>query len=71
MTLALDWTQDAEGRSNSSPEYRAIVDEVARLIRADGSGVFDERWVQSLARLIVSQLAHKHGMTPTVPVGGH
>lgn len=58
-----DWTQSEDGRSNSSETYNAIVNAVSRLIlesahsliRGDADGV---------ARLIVSQLAHVHGLAP-------
>jgi hypothetical protein len=60
-----DWTRDAEGRSNSSPEFLRVVDEVTRLIR-DGAGrSLDPQWARSTAGLIVAQLAHAQHYGPT------
>lgn len=59
--IANDWTIDPEThRSNSSPEFLALIDEVARLIRWMHVGD-DSR---DTARLIMAQLAHVHHLAP-------
>ena len=58
-----DWTADVEGRSNSSPAYLALVREVERLIRSDAHQLIQGR-ADLTARLIVSMLAHGHGLAP-------
>lgn len=59
-----DWTVDPEtGRSDSSPLYLSLVLEVERLIRGDAHTLIAGR-AQNTARLIVSHLAHKHGLVP-------
>lgn len=50
-----DWTSAADGRSNSSPLFLHLCDEVEELIRSE-------------ARLIMAQLAHIHGLAPWQPV---
>lgn len=60
-----DWTVDSEtGRSNSSAEYLALVGEVSRLIR-DGAHSLLAGNSLSVARTIMSQLAHVHGLAPS------
>ena len=60
-----DWTCDESGHSNSSEQYIDMVVEVARLLRDGGAGVcLSLEWARSTARLIVSKLAHEHGMAP-------
>jgi hypothetical protein len=63
---AADWTIDPEtNRSNSSPLFRSLVDEVARLIREGAAGgVLKPEWVYGKAGLIVAQLAHVHHLAP-------
>lgn len=59
-----DWTVDPEtGISNSSVAYLKIVDVVAELIRAEFT-VLDPALVRRSARMIVSQLANRHGLEP-------
>lgn len=55
-----DWTQDASGHVNSSPEFLAIVLAMEALIR--NLRVGDD--VPTAARMIVAQLAHVHGLAP-------
>jgi hypothetical protein len=55
-----DWTAGSDGRANSSMAYSALVVAVAELLGGARLGENQE----SLARLIVSQLAHKHGVGP-------
>lgn len=53
-----DWTLDEKTRrSNSSAEYRAIVAHVDDLLRHSGFSLINGQH-ESVARLIVSQLAH-------------
>ena len=58
-----DWTCSDDGRSNSSPKYLELVGEVERLIRGDAFKLIAGR-ADMTARLIVSQLAHVHGLAP-------
>jgi hypothetical protein len=58
----LDWTAK-DGRTNSSEAYLAIVAAVQRLILQSGDALIRGR-IESIARLIVSQLAHVYGMKP-------
>ncbi len=55
-----NWTQGRDGRSNSSHAYLALVRAVEELLCDHRLGTP----TKSTARLIVSQLAHKHGMAP-------
>lgn len=57
----LDWTRDETGHSNSSREYLRLVAEVERIIRDSAHALILGR-ADSVARTIVSNLAHKHGM---------
>lgn len=58
-----DWT--ASGRqTNASETYLKLVEAVALLLIENGGSCLDRGWVRSQARLIVSQLAHVHGMAP-------
>ena len=62
--IEVDWTVDPETyRSNSSPEFRQLVSEVARLIKNEAHSLLNGQ-VESAARLIMAQLAHKHGLAP-------
>lgn len=59
-----DWTVDpVTGRSNSSERYCELVEAVERLIRGDAHKLIGGR-ADLTARLVVSQLAHEHGMVP-------
>jgi DNA-binding NtrC family response regulator len=60
----LDWTTDKNtGRSNSSPQFMALVNEIERLIRSDAHALIAGN-AGSTARLIMAQLAHKHHLRP-------
>lgn len=59
-----DWTTK-DGRANTSGKYLEIVGEVERLIRNDAHKLIAGR-ADLTARLIVSQLAFKHGMRPSL-----
>lgn len=61
--LEPDWTYDGTV-ANSSPEFLRLCDEVERLIRGDAHALIDGR-ADSTARLIMANLAHKHGLAPT------
>ena len=62
--IEVDWTVDPEThRSNSSPEFRQLVSEVARLIKAEAHSLLNGH-VESAAGLIMAQLAHKYGLAP-------
>ena len=56
-----DWTC-ANGKSNSSPAFLVLVDEVARLIRGDAHRLLAGD-TEGTARLILAQLTHRWGMT--------
>ena len=63
--LRIDWTKDPEThRSNSSPEFRRLVLEVANLIRSEAHSLINGQ-VEQVAGVIVAHLAHKHGLAPT------
>jgi hypothetical protein len=62
-----EWTVDPEtNRSNASPEYLHLVDEVAHVIRESAYFLLDGRpgGVRKIAGLIMAQLAHVHGLAP-------
>ena len=56
-----DWTVK-DGLTNSSEVYRSLVNEVDRIIRESGDELICGLH-KHVARMIVSQLAHKHGLT--------
>lgn len=58
-----DWTTH-KGRANSSPKFKKLVGEVARLIKSNGGHCLDEGWVEGTAQLVMAQLAHVHGVKP-------
>lgn len=58
-----DWTRGADGRANTSELYLKLVGEVERLIRGQAHALIGGA-ADTVARLIVSQLAHEHGMVP-------
>ena len=63
-----DWTRDpATGRSNSSHAFNEAVTHVTRLIRDSAYDLIAGR-ADSVAVLIVAQLAHKHGFRPSQAV---
>lgn len=60
-----DWTADPEtGRSNASEPYKRLCREVDVLIREGGGHCLGPGWTRSKAALIMSQLAHVHGLAP-------
>lgn len=62
--VPLDWTTDPVTKySNSSAEYKRLVKEVERLIRDSAHSLINGD-VSCVAALIVSQLAHVHGLRP-------
>ncbi len=66
MGEQIDWTIDPEtGKSNSSELYLSLVQEVERLIRNQAHDLISGN-ANGVARLIVSQLAHQHGLSPLV-----
>jgi hypothetical protein len=69
---AADWTADPEtGRSNASPVFRGLVEDVDRLLRGGAGGmVLRESWTSGTAALIVAQLAHVHQLAPAGPQPG-
>ena len=56
-----DWTVK-DGLANSSEVYLSLVNEVDRIIRESGDELICGLH-EHVARTIVSQLAHKHGLT--------
>ena len=62
--MSEDWTVDTRtGKSNSSPTFLMLVDEVTRLIKDDAHYLISTG-PQGTARLIMAQLAHVHGLQP-------
>jgi hypothetical protein len=62
-----EWTVDPEtNRSNASPGYLRLVDEVARLIGSSAHSLVGagEAGLGRVAALIMAQLAHVHGLAP-------
>ncbi len=64
----LDWTVDHNGRSNSSAEFINTCSHVERLIRGSAHDLINGR-ADSVARLIVAQMAHELGFAPAVSNG--
>lgn len=58
-----DWTCDANGVSNSSAEFVRLSEEVARLIRDSAQSLL-AGGSANVGRLVMAQLAHKHGLVP-------
>lgn len=58
----VDWTVK-DGRSNSSDEFLRLIDEVDSIIRDSGHSLIRGK-TKSVARLIMAQLAHVHGLAP-------
>jgi hypothetical protein len=62
--MSSDWTRDEmTGRSNSSPLFCFLVEEVERLIKDDAHALIRGR-ADKTARLIMAHLAHEHGLAP-------
>lgn len=61
--LKHNWTQAPDGRSNASDEFEDLVREVEMLIRSSSSELIAGR-ADSVARFIMAQLAHVHGLAP-------
>jgi hypothetical protein len=57
-----DWTRGENGRSNTSDRFKALVAEVARLIRENPAMLCRRGY--DLAGLIMAQLAHIHDLVP-------
>jgi hypothetical protein len=61
--VPFDWTQNDKGRVNSSPVFVELCAEVSRLIRNEAHTLITGDTF-SVARLILAQLAHRHGLAP-------
>ena len=60
----IDWTIDPRsGNSNSSSLFNILSAEVGRLIRDSAHSLIAGR-TDDVARLVIAQLAHKHGLRP-------
>ena len=58
------WTDNPKtGRSNDSPLFEELVVDVESIIRRDAHTLINGG-ANSTARLIVAQLAHRHGLAP-------
>lgn len=62
MAQERDWTMNA-GRSNSSEQFLTLVQVVNGIIRHSGVSLVTGQ-VRSVARVIVSQLAHEYNLRP-------
>lgn len=60
-----DWTI-ADGRSNSSPLFVALCEEIEKTIRGGAYSLIAGD-AGSVARVILAQLAHTHGLRPMKP----
>lgn len=60
--MTADWTQK-DGVANTSDEFLDLCDAVERLIRGDAHALLGGR-ADKTARLIMANLAHKHGLAP-------
>lgn len=58
-----DWTKSEDGRSNSSDRYNELVVIVSELIRSEAHSLIGGN-IETVAGLILSQLAHKHNVGP-------
>lgn len=59
-----DWTMDPKtGRTNSSVRFEGLCDEVEDLIRGGAHSLIAGQ-AGNVARLIMAQLAHVHGLRP-------
>lgn len=62
--INIDWTVDPNtGSSNSSPAYENLVAAVSELLRNSAHDLKSGN-TESVAILIMAQLAHVHGMAP-------
>lgn len=61
-----DWTAGADGKSNSSDEWIALAMRVEDLIRQSARALIAGH-ADRVARLIMAQLAHEHGLRPGKP----
>lgn len=59
-----NWTADDSGASNSSPAFLRLCDVVERIIRGEAHDIVNGR-AASVARTIMANLAHAHGLAPT------
>lgn len=62
------WTVGKDGRTNSSPLFEKLVDEVTNMIRDDAHQLLAGN-AHMTARLILAQLTHVHGLEPRRPHG--
>lgn len=58
-----NWTEGDDYRSNTSAVFKALADEVERLIRSSARDLISGD-AGGVARLIMAHLAHRHGMVP-------
>jgi hypothetical protein len=58
-----DWTVGPEGRSNTSARFLKLMSAVERLILDSGHDLIHGR-ANTVARVIMAQLAHVHGLAP-------
>ena len=57
------WTVSSKGASNSSVAFVELCDAIERIIRNDAHTLINGR-AHDTARLIMAQLAHRHGLEP-------
>ena len=62
LPLGEDWTA-ANGRTNSSPLFNELAGEIGFLIRDSAHSIVRGN-TDAVGRLILAQLAHKHGLAP-------
>lgn len=67
MTAAniAEWTRSHDGTLNASRHFQHLVAAVEEVIKANGADLVNGR-VNNVGRLIVANLVHHHGLTPTV-----
>lgn len=58
-----DWTKAKNGRTNSSKQFLFLVSEVESIIRGGAHSLINGQ-VNQVARVIMAQLAHRHGLRP-------
>lgn len=59
-----DWTTNSEGRANASAKFLHLKDRIAQLINNDTGYILALGRADSLAGLILAQLAHVHHLIP-------
>ena len=65
MMFEGDWTRDERGRSNNSARYNFLVNEIKLLLRSGSAGALADVWAERTARVVMSHLAHRHGLRPS------